>query len=126
MGKSKSNLPRKKNAWMAHVEAVKQSNPGLSLMELLKKAKTSYKKEKHGGSLVVLPMLGGSKGQSGGSAPTALTPDSVSGGGSSSGTALQLTATQFSGGKKSKRRGSKRSGSKRSGSKRKRRGSKRH
>jgi hypothetical protein len=121
MGKSKSNLPKKKNAWMAHVEAVKQSNPGLSLMELLKKAKTSYKKEKHGGSLVVLPMLGG-KGQSGGSAPSALTPDSVSGGGSSSGTALQLTATQFSGGKKSKRR----SGSKRSGSKRKRRGSKRH
>ena len=127
MGKSKSNLPKKKNAWMAHVEAVKEVNPGLSLMELLKKAKTSYKKEKHGGSLVVLPMLGG-KGQSGGSAPSALTPDSVSEGGSSSGgAALQLKATQFSGGKKSKRRsGSKRSGSKRSGSKRKRRGSKRH
>lgn len=111
--KTRSNLPKKKNAWMAHVEAVKQSNPGLSLMELLKKAKTSYKKEKHGGSLVVLPMLGGSKGQSGGSAPSALTPDSVSGGGHSSGTALQLQATQFSGGKKSKRRGSKRRGSKR-------------
>lgn len=114
--KTKSNMPKKKNAWMAHVEIVKESNPGLSLMELLKKAKGSYKKEKHGGSLVVLPMLGGSKGQSGGLG--ALSPDSVSGMSHSSGTALQQQATQFSGGKKSKRRGSKRRGSKRHGSKR--------
>jgi len=98
---------------MAHVKRVGNENPGMGLRDILVKAKASYKKEKHGGSLVVLPMLGGSKGQSGGSAPSALTPDSVSGGGHSSGTALQLQATQFSGGKKSKRRGSKRRGSKR-------------
>ena len=108
MAKSKSKTP---NAWMAHVNQIRDENPGMSLMELLKKAKGSYKKEKHGGSLVVLPMLGGSKGKSGGL--SALSPDAVSGMSHSSGTALQLQATQFSGGKKSKRRGSKRRGSKR-------------
>ena len=109
-------MAKKLNPWMAHVQAVRKQNPGMSLMEILKKAKTSYKKPQHGGS----GALGGS-----------LSPSSVPAGGSTSGTALQMQATQFSGGKKSKRRGrgSKRSGrgSKRSGrgSKRSGRGSKR-
>ena len=111
MAKSKSKSSKTPNAWMAHVKQVGEKNPGMGLRDILVKAKASYKKEKHGGSLVVLPMLGGSKGQSGGL--SALSPDAVSGGGHSSGTALQLQATQFSGGKKSKRRGSKRRGSKR-------------
>ena len=91
-------MAKKLNPWMAHVQAVRKQNPGMSLMEILKKAKTSYKKPQHGGS----GALGGS-----------LSPSSVPAGGRSSGTALQMQATQFSGGKKSKRRGSKRRGSKR-------------
>jgi hypothetical protein len=100
-------MAKKLNPWMAHVQAVRKQNPGMSLMEILKKAKTSYKKPQHGGS----GALGGS-----------LSPSSVPAGGRSSGTALQMQAIQFSGGKKSKRRGSKRRGSKRRGSKRRSRG----
>jgi hypothetical protein len=112
--KQKKTMAKKVNPWMAHVQDVRKQNPGMSLMEILKKAKASYKKHQHGGSA-----LGGS-----------LSPTAVSGMSRSSGTALQMQATQFSGGKKSKRRGSKRcGGSKRRGSKRcggsKRRGSKR-
>lgn len=121
--KSQGNSSKPPNAWMAHVKRVGAENPGMGLRDILVKAKASYKKEKHGGSLVVLPMLGGSKGQSGGQ--SALAPANVSGGMShSSGTALQMKAAQFSGGKKSKRRGSKRSGSKRSSRGTKRSGSK--
>ena len=106
--KSQGNSSKPPNAWMAHVKRVGAENPGMGLRDILVKAKASYKKEKHGGSLVVLPMLGGSKGgQSGGL--SALTPEAVSGMNHSSGTALQMKAAQFSGGKKSKR---KRSGSK--------------
>jgi hypothetical protein len=115
--KSQGNSSKPPNAWMAHVKRVGAENPGMGLRDILVKAKASYKKEKHGGSLVVLPMLGGSKGQSGGQ--SALAPANVSGGMShSSGTALQMKAAQFSGGKKSKR---KRSGSKSKKSKAKRR-----
>ena len=95
-------MAKKLNAWMAHVQDVRAQNPGMSLMEILKKAKTTYKKsasssrKKHGGS--------------------DLSPSDVPSGGRSSGTALQIQATQLSGGKKSKRRGC--------GSKSKRRGSK--
>ena len=106
-------MAKKLNPWMAHVQAVRKQNPGMKFMDVLKKAKTSYKNHQHGGS----GALGGS-----------LSPSSVPAGSRSSGTALQMQAAQFSGGKKSKRRGSKRSGSKRRGSKRrgsKRRGSKR-
>jgi len=107
-------MAKKLNAWMAHVQDVRAQNPGMSLMEILKKAKTTYKKlassshKKHGGSA-----LGGD-----------LSPSDVPSGGRSSGTALQIQATQFSGGKKSKRRGSgsksnrKRSANKRSANKR--------
>ena len=119
MAKSKSKSSKTPNAWMAHVKQVGEKNPGMGLRDILVKAKASYKKEKHGGSLVLLPMLGGSKGQSGGL--SALSPDAVSGMSHSSGGGLQMKATQFSGGKKSKR---KRSGSKRCGGS-KRRGSKR-
>lgn len=103
---------------MAHVAAVRAQNPGMSLMEILKKAKSSYKKpassssphKKHRGGAGA---LGG-----------ALSPSEVAPGDTSSGVGVQIKAAQFSGGKKSKRRGSKRSGSKRSGSKKsKRRGS---
>ena len=115
--KSQGNSSKPPNAWMAHVKRVGAENPGMGLRDILVKAKASYKKEKHGGSLVLLPMLGGSKGQSGGQ--SALAPANVSGGMShSSGTALQMKAAQFSGGKKSKR---KRSGSKSKKSKSKRR-----
>jgi len=106
-------MAKKLNAWMAHVQDVRAQNPGMSLMEILKKAKTTYKKsassshKKHGGSAL------GSD----------LSPSDVPSGGRSSGTALQIQATQFSGGKKSKRRGCG-SKSKRRGSKSKRRGSK--
>ena len=99
-------MAKKVNPWMAHVQDVRKQNPGMSLMEILKKAKASYKKHQHGGSA-----LGGS-----------LSPTAVSGMSRSSGTALQMQATQFSGGKKSKRRGSKRSSR---GSKRRSRGTKR-
>ena len=119
MAKSKGNSSKPPNAWMAHVKRVGAENPGMGLRDILVKAKASYKKEKHGGSLVILPMLGGSKGgQSGGL--SALTPEAVSGMNHSSGTALQMKAAQISGGKKSKRKcsGSKRRGSKRRGSKR--------
>ena len=113
---AKSKTP---NAWMAHVKHIRDANPGLGLKDILVKAKASYKKEKHGGSLVILPMLGGSKGKYGGAALGGeLNPEAVSGMTHSSGTALQIQATQFSGGKKSKRRGSKRHGSKRHASKR--------
>ncbi len=101
-------MAKKLNPWMAHVQAVRKQNPGMKFMDVLKKAKTSYKNHQHGGS----GALGGS-----------LSPSSVPAGGSTSGTAIQLQATQVSGGKKSNRRGSKRRGSKRRGSKR--RGSKR-
>ena len=37
-------MAKKLNAWMAHVANVRKQHPGLSLMELLKKAKDSYKK----------------------------------------------------------------------------------
>lgn len=104
-------MAKKVNPWTAHVKDVSKQNPGMKFMDVLKKAKASYKKQQHGGSA-----LGGS-----------LSPSSVPAGGRSSGTALQMQTTLFSGGKKSKRRGSKRSsrGSKRSGSKRSSRGSKR-
>jgi len=105
---NQKTMSKKLNPWMAHVQAVQKQNPGMKFMDVLKKAKTSYKNHQHGGS----GALGGS-----------LSPSSVPAGSRSSGTALQMQAAQFSGGKKSKRRGSKRSGSKRSGSKR--RGSKR-
>jgi hypothetical protein len=106
-------MAKKVNPWTAHVKEVSKQNPGMKFMDVLKKAKASYKKHQHGGSA-----LGGS-----------LSPSSVPAGGRSSGTALQIDATQVGGGKKSKRRGSKRSsrGSKRSsrGSKRSSRGTKR-
>jgi len=105
-------MAKKLNAWMAHVQDVRAQNPGMSLMEILKKAKTTYKKlassshKKHGGSAI-----GGN-----------LSPSVVPSGGTSSGTALQIQATQFSGGKKSQRHGSKsnrkRSANKRSANKR--------
>jgi hypothetical protein len=112
--KQKKTMAKKVNPWTAHVKEVSKQNPGMKFMDVLKKAKASYKKQQHGGSA-----LGGS-----------LSPSSVpAGGGRSSGTALQIDATQVGGGKKSKRRGSKRSsrGSKRSsrGSKRSSRGTKR-
>jgi hypothetical protein len=100
-------MAKKANAWMAHVQSVRKQNPGLSLMDLLKKAKESYRSA--------------SKHHSGGGAlGGALSPSDVPSGGSTSGAALQVQATTFSGGKKSKRRGSKskRRGSKRRGSKR--------
>jgi hypothetical protein len=111
-------MAKKLNAWMAHVGDVRKQYPGLSLMELLKKAKDSYKKpassshHKKGGSA-----LGGS-----------LSPSEVAPGDTTNGVNVQIMSDQFSGGKKSKRRGSKskRRGSKRRGSKSKRRGSKRH
>jgi hypothetical protein len=101
-------MAKKVNPWTAHVKEVSKQNPGMKFMDVLKKAKASYKKQQHqhGGSA-----LGGS-----------LSPSSVPAGGRSSGTALQIDATRFSGGKKSKRRGSKRSSR---GSKRSSRGSKR-
>jgi hypothetical protein len=105
-------MAKKVNPWTAHVKEVSKQNPGMKFMDVLKKAKASYKKQQHqhGGSA-----LGGS-----------LSPMAVSGMSKSSGTALQIDATQVGGGKKSKRRGSKRSsrGSKRSsrGTKRRSRG----
>lgn len=36
--------PKKMNAWMEHLKKVRQSNPGLSLKECMKKAKETYKK----------------------------------------------------------------------------------
>ena len=122
-------MAKKLNAWMAHVANVRKQHPGLSLMELLKKAKASYKKpasssshhKKHSGGAGALGGL--------------LSPSDVAPGDTTSDVNVQITADQFGGGKKSKRRGSKRSGSKkskrrgskRSGSKKsKRRGSKRH
>jgi hypothetical protein len=101
-------MAKKVNPWTAHVKEVSKQNPGMKFMDVLKKAKASYKKQQHGGSA-----LGGS-----------LSPTAVSGMSKSSGTALQIQTTQFGGGKKSKRRGSKRSGSKRSsrGTKRRSRG----
>jgi len=91
-------MAKKVNPWTAHVKEVSKQNPGMKFMDVLKKAKASYKKQQHGGSA-----LGGS-----------LSPTAVSGMSKSSGTALQIQTTQFGGGKKSKRRGSKRRGSKRS------------
>ena len=93
-------MAKKLNAWMAHVADVRAQNPGMSLMEILKKAKASYKKpasssphKKHGGA----GALGG-----------ALSPSEVAGGDTTSDVNVQIQATTFSGGKKSKRRGSKR------------------
>jgi hypothetical protein len=106
-------MAKKVNPWTAHVKEVSKQNPGMKFIDVLKKAKVSYKKHRpqHGGGA-----LGGS-----------LSPTAVAGMSKSSGTDLQVQATQFSGGKKSKRRGSKRSsrGTKRSGSKRSSRGTKR-
>lgn len=103
-------MAKKVNPWTVHVKEVSKQNPGMKFIDVLKKAKVSYKKHKpqHGGGA-----LGGS-----------LSPTDVTGMSKSSGTDLQVQATQFSGGKKSKRRGSKRSGSKRSsrGTKRRSRG----
>ena len=103
-------MAKKVNPWTAHVKEVSKQNPGMKFIDVLKKAKVSYKKHQpqHGGGA-----LGGS-----------LSPTDVTGMSKSSGTDLQVQATQFSGGKKSKRRGSKRSGSKRSsrGTKRRSRG----
>jgi hypothetical protein len=106
-------MAKKVNPWTVHVKEVSKQNPGMQFIDVLKKAKVSYKKHKpqHGGGA-----LGGS-----------WSPSAVTGMSKSSGTDLQVQATQFSGGKKSKRRGSKRSsrGTKRSGSKRSSRGTKR-
>jgi hypothetical protein len=104
-------MAKKVNPWTVHVKEVSKQNPGMKFIDVLKKAKVSYKKHKpqHGGGA-----LGGS-----------LSPTDVTGMSKSSGTDLQVQATQFSGGKKSKRRGSKRSGSKRSSRGTKRSGSKR-
>jgi hypothetical protein len=101
-------MAKKVNPWTAHVKEVSKQNPGMKFIDVLKKAKVSYKKHQHGGGA-----LGGS-----------LSPTDVTGMSKSSGTDLQVQATQFSGGKKSKRRGSKRSGSKRSSRGTKRSGSK--
>ena len=36
-------MAKKLNPWMAHVQAVRKQNPGMKFMDVLKKAKTSYK-----------------------------------------------------------------------------------
>ena len=43
-------MQRKANPWMSHVKKVKAANPGMKYSDVLKKAKTSYKKK--GGGIV--------------------------------------------------------------------------
>jgi len=38
-------MPNKMNSWMEHLKKVRESNPGLSLKECMKKAKETYKKK---------------------------------------------------------------------------------
>jgi hypothetical protein len=117
-------MAKKLNAWMAHVADVRKQHPGMSLMEILKKAKSSYEKPASSSS-----SSSSHKKHSGGAGALggALSPSDVAPGDTTSDANIQIQATTFSGGKKSKRRGSKRRGSKRSASKKsKRRGSKRH
>lgn len=119
-------MAKKLNAWMAHVADVRKQHPGLSLMEILKKAKASYKKPASSSSSSSSHKKHGGAGALGGP----LSPSDVAPGDTTSDANIQIQATTFSGGKKSKRRGSnkkskrcgsKRSGSKRSGSKKSRR-----
>jgi len=90
-----------KSAWMLHVAAFRKAHPGMKPKAVFGAAAKTFKK------------------QSGGSAPSLLTPEAVSGGmrhSSSSGTALQMKANLYSGGKK--RSAKKRSAKKRSAKRR--------
>jgi hypothetical protein len=93
------------SAWIKHVAVFRKAHPGMDPKKVFGEAAKTFKKQ--------------STKQSGGL--SALSPEAVVSGMSSSGTGLQIQATQFSGGakrsaKKSKRRGrsAKRSTKKRS------------
>jgi hypothetical protein len=56
--RAKSTLPRKPNAWLAHVKAYREKHPEVSYKECLQEAKKTYVK---GGVLVQnAPNIGGS------------------------------------------------------------------
>jgi hypothetical protein len=97
------------SAWIKHVAAFRKAHPGMDPKKVFGEAAKTFKKQSTKQSTK----------QSGGL--SALSPEAVVSGMSSSGTGLQIQATQFSGGakrsaKKSKRRGrsAKRSTKKRS------------
>jgi len=71
-----------KSAWIKHVAAFRAAHKGMDPKKVFGEAAKTFKK------------------QSGGSAPSPLSPEAVSGMQHSGGTALQMKAAQYSGGKK--------------------------